>query len=214
MQGCRCVCKHTQDVLFCSSRCLLCSGNRAKGFESFTLESDVAPYVMRKRRSGGHVHHHTLKTIRAVVLGKDGVGKSGTLNIHVCITWLLPNLSILPEIFSNIQFILRCIHDCWSIIAVLNFCARKRLTILQLLSQLHNKIQEKPNFGVCLPYFLWSGKCGFCLSNLYNLKLSGPRSEVSCGTTDTDDIRGPRQLGSLPMRKIPQMPSVVTKHLR
>jgi len=30
---------------------------------------------MKKRRSG-HVHHHTLKAIRAVVLGKDGVGKS------------------------------------------------------------------------------------------------------------------------------------------
>ncbi|XP_058967563.1 ras-related and estrogen-regulated growth inhibitor [Pocillopora verrucosa] len=31
---------------------------------------------MKKRRNGAHVHHHTLKTIRAVVLGKDGVGKS------------------------------------------------------------------------------------------------------------------------------------------
>lgn len=30
---------------------------------------------MKKRRHGAHVHH-TLKTIRAVVLGKDGVGKS------------------------------------------------------------------------------------------------------------------------------------------
>ena len=34
--------------------------------------------MMGKRRGGGSVHHHTLKTIRAVVLGKDGVGKSGT----------------------------------------------------------------------------------------------------------------------------------------
>lgn len=32
--------------------------------------------TMKKRRNGAHVHHHTLKTIRAVVLGKDGVGKS------------------------------------------------------------------------------------------------------------------------------------------
>ena len=34
--------------------------------------------MMGKRRGGGGVHHNTLKTIRAVVLGKDGVGKSGT----------------------------------------------------------------------------------------------------------------------------------------
>ena len=47
--------------------------------EVFYLESKFAPFMMKKRRSGAHVHHHTLKTIRAVVLGKDGVGKSGTL---------------------------------------------------------------------------------------------------------------------------------------
>ena len=50
--------------------------------ESFSLESESALCVMKKRRSG-HVHHHTLKTIRAVVLGKDGVGKSGKLNISI-----------------------------------------------------------------------------------------------------------------------------------
>ena len=48
--------------------------------QSLSLESKSASWVMKKRRSG-HVHHHTLKTIRAVVLGKDGVGKSGRLNI-------------------------------------------------------------------------------------------------------------------------------------
>ena len=49
-------------------------------FESFSLESESALSAMKKRRNG-HVHHHTLKTIRAVVLGKDGVGKSGRFNI-------------------------------------------------------------------------------------------------------------------------------------
>lgn len=37
---------------------------------------------MGKRRSSGHVHHNTLKTIRAVVLGKDGVGKSGMILLY------------------------------------------------------------------------------------------------------------------------------------
>lgn len=46
-------------------------------YSSFYLESPSFPSVtMKKRRNGAHVHHHTLKTIRAVVLGKDGVGKS------------------------------------------------------------------------------------------------------------------------------------------
>lgn len=52
-------------------------GHRGKLYSSFDLELPLFPSVtMKKRRNGAHVHHHTLKTIRAVVLGKDGVGKS------------------------------------------------------------------------------------------------------------------------------------------
>ena len=41
--------------------------------------------MMGKRRgSVGNAHHHTLKTVRAVVLGKDGVGKSGRNRRLIC----------------------------------------------------------------------------------------------------------------------------------
>ena len=81
MLGCRRVWEHIQELLGFAALPLDLSLNEPeRPFESFSLESESALSAMKKRRNG-HVHHHTLKTIRAVVLGKDGVGKSGRFNI-------------------------------------------------------------------------------------------------------------------------------------